>query len=103
MDQNEFVIFAELDPARFDQIVERLKRHFKNIEYGRQGDDWIWVHHKKEKIEIDTFFSNNLEVKGRRRQYQASNEILKALEDEWIIKIFSPPRVDTSRGGNILV
>jgi len=101
MDQNEFVIFAKLDPTKTDQIVERLKQHFKNIEYGRRGDDWIWIDHKKERIEIDTFRSMNLEVKGMRRQYRTSSENLKTLEDEWIIKIFNPPKVDTSRAGDM--
>ncbi|MBI3152735.1 MAG: hypothetical protein HYZ21_11420 [Chloroflexi bacterium] len=67
MDQDEFVIFAELDREKFEDILEKLMQHFQNVRFGRQGDDWIWVNFAEGKIEIDTFHSTNLEVKGRRR------------------------------------
>ena len=65
MDDNTFVIFAELDRDKFEDILDRLMKFYPSIQFGRQGDDWIWVHVKEDKIEIDSFFSNQLEVKGR--------------------------------------
>ncbi|MBC7877148.1 MAG: hypothetical protein H7Y59_08270 [Anaerolineales bacterium] len=97
MNQAEFVIFAELDRDVFDQILERLMHHFQNVQFGRQGDDWIWVNFSNGKIEIDTFYSTNLEVKGERRQYSIAMELLHVLENKWIIKEFDPPKVDLTR------
>lgn len=67
------------------------------MQRGRQGDDYIWVNFSNEKIEIDTFFSMNLEVKGRRRQYSIVRELLLILESEWIIQEFNPPKVDLTQ------
>ena len=44
IDHDDFVIFAELYRDDFDEILRTLQEHFENIEYGRQGDDWIWIH-----------------------------------------------------------
>jgi hypothetical protein len=97
MNQDEFVIFAELDPERFDQILERLTEYFKDIQFGREGDDWIWVNFSNGKIEIDTFYSTNLEVKGERKQYLIARELLQVLDNKWIIKDFDPPKVDLTK------
>jgi hypothetical protein len=72
-------------------------RHFENIEYGRQGDDWIWVHLADDKIEIDSFFSMNLEVRGKSYQYQFAMQILRQMKDDWILRVFDPPKIDTTR------
>jgi hypothetical protein len=97
MDQDEFVIFAELDREMFDPILERLMQYFQSIRFGRQGDDWIWINFSSGKIEIDTFYSVNLEVKGMRSQYADYKEILGVLEKEWIIQKFNPPKIDKTR------
>jgi len=97
MDQDEYVIFAELDREKFEQILGRLRLHFQNIQFGRQGDDYIWINFPNSKIEIDTFYSMNLEVKGRRGQYSVYREVLSCLENEWVIKEFNPPKVDLTK------
>ncbi len=96
MDQDEFVIFAELDREKFEDILEKLMQNFQNVRFGRQGDDWIWVN-AEGKIEIDTFHSTNLEVKGRRGQYSVIKEMMRLLESKWIIHKFNPPKVDLTR------
>ena len=60
MNQDDFVIFAELHQDKFDGILQTLMSLFENIEYGRQGDDWIWIPVGDHKIEIDSFYSLNL-------------------------------------------
>jgi hypothetical protein len=39
MNQDEFVIFAELYRDNFDEILQSLGEQFKDIQSGRQGDD----------------------------------------------------------------
>lgn len=94
MNENEFVIFAELSREHFDEILSRLLQHFRNIQFGSQGDDWIWIYVDDEKIEIDSFFSIELEVKGRRRQARAATSILELLDPAWVIKRFQPFKKD---------
>ena len=97
MNQDDFVIFAELNRERFDEILQTLMGQFKDIQSGRQGDDWIWVHFEDDKIEIDSFFSMDLEVKGQYAQYPFAMQILHELKDDWILQVFDPPKIDMTR------
>jgi hypothetical protein len=95
--QDDFVIFAELDRERFDEIVQTLIKHFRDIQYGRQGDDWIWINLPDGKIEIDSFFSMQLEVKGVYKQQMIVKQILQNLNERCILQVFDPPKIDTTR------
>ena len=97
MDKDTFVIFAELNRDKFEDILDRLMKYYPSIQFGRQGDDWIWIHLEDDKIEIDSFFSDQLEVKGRQKHSKTIREILQALEKEWILKRFDPPKQDLTR------
>jgi hypothetical protein len=97
MNQDDFVIFAELRRDKFEDIVQALSICFENIQYGSQGDDWIWVHLREDKIEIDSFFSMNLEVKGKFKHLPIIKQILQMLKDELILQIFDPPKIDMTR------
>ena len=97
MNQDEFVIFAELNRDHFDDILQSLMGQFKNIQFGRQGDDWIWIHLGDDKIEIDTFYSMELEVKGKRKHYMAAMQAVQEMDDRWILQIYNPPKVDLTR------
>jgi hypothetical protein len=97
MDEQAYVIFAELKREHFDDILDALMKHFPHVQFGRQGDDWIWVHFDDDKIEIDSFFSTELEVKGRRSQAGAAMSILELLDPAWVIKRFQPFKKDHTR------
>jgi len=94
---DEFFIFAELNRDHFTDILQSLTEHFENIESGRQGDDWIWIHLDDDKIEIDSFYSMELEVKGKHQQYAVVKQILQSMKSNWILQIFDPPKVDMTR------
>jgi hypothetical protein len=98
MHQDDFAIFAELNREQFDEILRTLEKHFKNIQSGRQGDDWIWIHlTDDDKIEIDSCFSMELEVKGKYKHLAVVTENLQHLDNSWIIQVFDPPKMDTTR------
>ena len=96
MNQDDSVIFAELNRDKFDEIVQTLTKHFENIEYGRQGDDWIWIHFAEDKIEIDSFFSMELEIKGKYKQLETAMQVIQKMDGSWIIQVFNPPKIDTT-------
>ncbi len=97
MNQDEFVIFAELRRDYFDEILQSLTEQFKHIQSGRQGDDWIWIHLREDKIEIDSFYSMELEVKGKRKHYTTAMQAIRKMEDGWIIQVFDPLKIDLAR------
>jgi len=97
MNQDELVVFAELHRDYFDEILQSLTEHFKDIQSGRQGDDWIWIHSGNDKIEIDSFYSMGLEVKGKRKHYMIAMQVVQYMRKNWIIQVFDPPKVDMTR------
>lgn len=97
MDQNTFVIFAELRRDHFDEILQTLKRYFEHIESGRQGDDWIGIHIDNDTIEIDSFYSMELEIKGKLQHLVVVSQFLQQMAQDWIIQIFDPPKNDMTR------
>lgn len=80
-DQDEFVIFAELHRDKFDEILQSLTGPFKDIQFGSQGDDWIWIHLGDDKIEIDSFYSMELDVKGNTN----TTRLRSKLSEKWTL------------------
>ena len=98
MQQDKFVIFAELNRDNFDEILQTLTEQFRDIQSGRQGDDWIWIHlADDDKIEIDSFFSMQLEVKGKYKYLTIAKQVLQNIEKSWVIQVFDPPKIDLTR------
>jgi hypothetical protein len=97
MKQDDFLIFAELNRERFEDILDRLMQRFPNVQFGRQGDDWIWVHLDDGKVEIDSFYSSHLELKGARKHANEIKRMLGMIEKDWILKRFDPPKEDLTR------
>jgi hypothetical protein len=95
--QNEYVIFAELKRNYFDDIRQEVENRYTNVQYGSQGDDWIWLHYGDDKIEIDSFYSMELEMKGLKDKQDFADEILSWMKPEWIIARFEPPKIDMTR------
>ena len=94
INQNEQVIFAELRRSDFEIIVSILSARFRRMIWGPQGDDWIWIFSKGYKLEIDSFYSLHLDVRGPRRSYGLVREILHSLPSSTIIKEFEIPKGD---------
>jgi len=97
MNQDDFVIFAELNRDHFDEITQTLLDQFENIEYGRQGDDWILIHLGNDKIEIDSFYSMELEVKGKYKYLTVAKQIIPNMDSKWLLQVFDPPIIDMTR------
>jgi hypothetical protein len=97
MDQNEWVIFAELQRSDFELIVSILSDHFPRLEWGSQCDDWIWIYRRDYKLEIDSFSSMELEVKAQRKAYGLAQEVLSLLPPSVFIDVFECPKLDFTR------
>ncbi len=85
------MIFAEFkeDPS-FDEMVNHIKTEFKNIQYGQQGDSWIWIWGDSKKVEIDTFTSFSFQVKASETSSRVK-EVLKHLQEKYQIEIYKEP------------
>ncbi|MBE9242370.1 hypothetical protein IQ217_16650 [Synechocystis salina LEGE 00031] len=97
MDQNEWVIFAELRRSDFELVVSILSDHFPRLEWGSQCDDWLWIYCRDYKLEIDSFSSMELEVKGPRKAYGLAQEVLRLLPPSVFVQVFERPKLDLTR------
>jgi len=78
------MVFAEL---QYDQhyselhssLVELIESNFENIEHGLQGDSWIWILEKGEKVAIDTFSSMKHQVKSDASNKDFANRVIETL------------------------
>ena len=95
--QEEIVIFGELDESNFAIVETVLKKRYSRVMSGQQGDNWIWVFYRGGKIEIDTFYSHKLEIRGARKQFGLVHEIINLIHPLCSIKVFDPPKVDETR------
>jgi hypothetical protein len=97
MEQNEWIIFAELRRSNFEWIVSILSDHFPRLEWSSQCDDWLWIYRRDYKLEIDSFSSMELEVKGPRKAYSLAQEVLHLSPPSVFIDVFECPRFDFTR------
>ena len=52
----------------------------------------------EDKIEINSFYSMELEVKGKRKHYTIVMQVVQKMKKKnWIIQVFDPPKVDLTR------
>jgi len=50
-----------------------------------------------DKIEIDSFFSMQLEIKGKSKYLETVSKVIQNLDNSWIIQVFDPPKIDLTR------
>lgn len=99
MNQDEIVIFAELNRSCFPDICQTMESHFPLVQYGSQCDDWLWIHHSDGKVEIDSFNSlDYLELRGPRKQFGFVQVILNLCQTDWIVARYLIPKIDLTRG-----
>lgn len=59
------MIFARfLREPRFQELVKLLEARFPRVQSGWQSDRWIWIFDGSSKVEIDDFWSHDLEIKA---------------------------------------
>lgn len=63
------MIFAEMEYQRHyadihDELVAFLGTRFSQMQFGIQGDSWIWIFEGEEKVAIDTFTSMAHQIKS---------------------------------------
>lgn len=72
------MIFAEMEYEKHysdihDGLVIFIKSKFPNLDYGLQGDSWIWIIENNKKVDIDTFSSMKHQIKSGSSLLQIHN------------------------------
>lgn len=92
------MIFAELKyPDRYedfhDELLAFLRRMYADVESGLQGDSWIWIVDKGEKVALDTFSSMKHQVKSPKAGPHV-DKVIDALKERYEITIYDEPEFE---------
>ncbi len=92
------MIFAELEyPERYsdfhDELVEFIQATFPYIQYGHQGDSWIWITDGNEKVEIDTFTSMKHQIKSA-HDGNLVKKVMATLESKYKLRVYEIPELE---------
>jgi len=89
------MIFAELQyPGRYeeahDELLAFVRERFAKVQAGLQGDSWIWIFDRDDKVAIDTFSSMKHQVKSARpgRHVKA---VIDALRERYSVNVYAEP------------
>ena len=93
------MIFAELQYEQdysdvHFELVEFMKNKFPEIQYGLQGDSWIWVFHGDEKVAIDTFSSMKHQVKSESSKGDLVKLVIATLSDRYTLTEYDEPELE---------
>lgn len=93
------MIFAEM---RYKQhysdfhveLVDFIRSNFSDIQYGLQGDSWIWIFDEDEKVAIDTFSSMKHQVKCNSERSQLLKRVISNLSAKFELDVYEKPELE---------
>lgn len=97
------MIFADLKYSGFyedvhDELFSFLNRRFDQVGGGLQGDSWIWVRLKGQKVEIDTFLSMTHQIKSAHPGDHVQS-VIAALKERYEVFVYPEPEPEPHEGG----
>lgn len=96
------MIFAELEyPLDYsdfhDELVDYLTACFPEIQYGLQGDSWIWITDGDEKVEVDTFTSMKHQIKSA-HDGKFVQKVMATLSARYKLRVYEIPELEGHEG-----
>ncbi|BFM13908.1 hypothetical protein R50073_00910 [Maricurvus nonylphenolicus] len=80
--------------ADIEALVTLLKQHYKNIEWGQQGEDWIWIYRADMKVEIDNFTAMIHEIKSPSQNRRLVRQVITKLSEHYELDVLSEPMLE---------
>lgn len=96
------MIFAELEyPEHYsvfhDELVQYLRMSFPDIQYGLQGDSWLWITDGNEKVEVDTFTSMKHQIKSA-HDGRLVQKVMVKLKSKYKLRVYEIPELEGDEG-----
>jgi hypothetical protein len=86
--------YTEPYEEKHDKVLSCLKSEFKKIQEGLQGDSWIWVIEKNEKVAVDTFTAMQHEIKCSNKYSTLVKKVIETLKKEFDLEIYENPELE---------
>jgi len=89
------MIYGEIETDKsyydfYDELLAYVKKNFKDVESGLQGDAYIWIKKLDEKVALDTFTSMRFEIKSIENGTLAQ-DVIKTLQRQYPISLYTKP------------
>jgi hypothetical protein len=88
------MIFSQDYSELHFELVEYLSLKFEKIEHGLQGDSWIWILNKDDKVAIDTFYSMQHQIKSSNKTNKLVNSVIEHLQQKYQLKTYPKPEFE---------
>ena len=75
----------------YDKLLEFMKIHFRNVESGSQGDAYIWITNKTEKVSLDTFSSIRFQIKADASSSSLVKLVVNTLKKQYTVQLYPEP------------
>ena len=91
------MIFAEMVNSEdygdiHDELVAYLKTSFSEIQHGHQGDSWILITYRNEKVWVDTFTSMKHQIKPAQNGALVQ-KVIATLSVQYPLRIYETPEL----------
>jgi hypothetical protein len=73
------------------ELLEFMKIHFRNVESGSQGDAYIWITSKGEKVSLDTFSSMRFQIKANSSSNSLVKLVVNTLKKQYTVQLYPEP------------
>ena len=90
------MIFGEIVTEKnycdfYPELLYFVQHHYENVESGIQGDAYIWIKDKNEKVALDTFTSMRFQIKSSQRGGTLLEGVINLLESSFSLYIYDEP------------
>jgi hypothetical protein len=84
------LIYTESYEAAHEPLYSFLQSRFDRVEGGLQGDSWIWIWRKDDKVAVDTFSAMTHQIKSSRAGNHFE-DVIKALKEKYNVNVYPAP------------
>lgn len=90
------MIYAEITDARryvdlHHELLAYVEQHFVRVEHGLQGDAYIWIYQREERVALDTFTSTRFQLKSASRDAAFIESVVATLEKRYPVRRYDEP------------
>ena len=78
----------------YHELLAYIRYFFQDVESGLQGDAYIWIKEKDEKVALDTFTSMRFEIKTDIKNGKLVHKVIEALQKKYPVKVYDKPELE---------
>lgn len=78
----------------FHYLLKLIEHNFQNVESGSQGDAYIWIYERDEKVSLDTFTSMRFQLKAQKSGGLLTERVLSIIKTQFEFYLYEVPEIE---------